>query len=48
MKPKIYVRNFNGIMDGILKCDEFELVEDPRDSECIVVWQDVRSIFINL
>lgn len=45
MKPKIYIRNFNGIMDGIIKSDEFERVDDPRDSDVIVVWQDVRGEF---
>jgi hypothetical protein len=43
MKPKIFCKNFNGVMDGILKSGEFEKVLDPRDSDCIVLWQDVRG-----
>jgi hypothetical protein len=43
MKPKIFVKNFNGVMDGILKSGEFEKVLDPRDSDAIVLWQDVRG-----
>ena len=48
MKPKIYIRNFNGVMDGILKSDEFERVDDPRNCDCIVLWQDVRGEFAEL
>ena len=48
MKPKIYIRNFNGIMDGLIKSDEFEKVNDPRDADCIVLWQDVRGEFAEL
>jgi hypothetical protein len=42
---KIYLRNFNGVLDGIEKSKEFELVNDPRDCDAIVVWQDVRGEF---
>ena len=48
MKPKIYVRNFNGIMDGLIKSDELERVLDPRDSDVIVLWNDVRSELVEL
>lgn len=42
-KPKIYLQNFNGILDGVSKSDEFDKVSDPRDADCIVIWQDVRG-----
>lgn len=48
MKPRIYCRNFNGVMDGIIKSDEFEKVDDPRNCDCIVLWQDVRGEFAEL
>lgn len=48
MKPKIYLRNFNGVMDGIIKSDEFERVDDPRNADCLVLWQDVRGEFAEL
>ena len=48
MKHKIYLRNFNGILDGIAKSEEFEKVLDPRDCDAIVVWQDVRSEYAEL
>jgi len=48
MKPKIYVRNFNGILDGIIDSDELERVDDPRNADCIVLWQDVRGEFAEL
>lgn len=44
-KPKIYIRNFNGILDGIVKSKEFDFVKDPRNSDAIVLWQDVRGEF---
>jgi hypothetical protein len=47
-KIKVYLRNFNGIMDGILKCDEFDRVLDPRDCDAIVVWQDVRGEYAEI
>ena len=48
MKPKIYIRNFNGVMDGIIKSDEFWIVENPGESDCIVLWNDVRGEFVEL
>lgn len=48
MKPKVYIRNFNGVMDGIIKSDEFERVDNPGDSDCIVLWNDVRGEFSEL
>ncbi len=48
MKPKIYIRDFNNVMSGIKKCEDFEFVEDPRDSDCLVLWQDVRSEMLEL
>jgi len=44
MKPKVYIRDFNGVLSGISKrTDEFEFVNDPRSSDVIVLWQDVRG-----
>ena len=48
MKPKIFIKNFNGVLDGIRKSEEFEFVIDPRSSDCIVVWQDVRGEYAEL
>ena len=42
-KPKIYIRNRNGILDGIIKSEEFERVDNPSDADCLVLWQDVRG-----
>lgn len=42
-KPKIFCRNFNGVMDGILNSGEFEQVIDPRDADALVLWNDVRG-----
>lgn len=48
MKPKVYVRDFNGVMAGIKKCQDFDFVVDPRDADCLVIWQDVRSEMLEL
>jgi len=48
MKPKVYCRNFNGVLDGILKSDEFEFVIDPRKADALVIWQDVRGEFVEI
>jgi hypothetical protein len=47
-KIKVYLRNFNGVMDGILKSGEIDTVEDPRDAQAIVVWQDTRGEYVEL
>ncbi len=48
MKPKVYCKDFNGVMRGIINSGEFDLVIDPRDAECLVLWQDVRSEMLEL
>ena len=48
MKPKIYIRNFNGVLDGVIKSEEFERVDDPRSADALVLWQDVRGEFKEL
>ena len=48
MKPKIFLRNWNGILNNIQKSDEFEFVDDPRDSDCIVLWQDLRGEMLEI
>jgi hypothetical protein len=43
---KVYVKDFNNILIPVidkLKEKNFELVEDPRDSDVLVTWQDVRG-----
>jgi len=44
MKPKIYLRDYNGILQSLKKrTDDLEFVQDPRECDCIVIWQDVRG-----
>ena len=47
-KPKIFCKNFNGVMDGILKSEEFEFILDPREADALVLWQDTRGEFAEL
>lgn len=47
-KIKVYLRNFNGVLDGVEKSEEIEKVSDPRDAECILLWQDVRGEYADL
>jgi len=43
-KPRIFLRDYNGILQSLGKrTDELNFVQDPRDCECIVTWQDVRG-----
>ena len=48
MKIKAYIKNFNGVMDGILKSEELERVIDPRDAQVLLTWQDVRGEYLEL
>ena len=40
---KIFLKDFNGVMQGIANSKEFDLVTDPRNADCLVLWQDVRG-----
>lgn len=48
MKPKIYLRDWNGILQEVRKTEEFEFVNDARDADCLVLWQDVRGELLEL
>ena len=43
---KIYLRDFNGILLPFK--DKFDLVDDPRDADCLLLWQDVRGDMLEL
>ena len=44
MKPKVYMRDYNGILQGIKRrTDDLEFVSDPRNCDAILLWQDVRG-----
>jgi len=43
MKPRVYLRDWNGILQNVSKSNELEFVDDPRDSDIIVLWQDIRG-----
>jgi len=47
-KHKVYLRDFNGVLKGVRESNEFEWVLDPRDSDCLVLWQDVRGEMLEL
>lgn len=42
---KIYLRDFNNVVSPIAEklSEEFEFVEDAREADCLVTWQDVRG-----
>ena len=42
-KIKIYLQDYNNVMSSIKTREEFEIVDDARDCDCIVLWQDVRA-----
>jgi hypothetical protein len=42
-KPKVYVKDFNNVMRGIIDSPELERVSDPRQADCLVLWNDVRG-----
>lgn len=48
MKPKVYLQDYNGILQGVKKREEIELVDDPRDCDVILTWQDVRKDMLEL
>jgi hypothetical protein len=43
---KIYLRDFNGVLTPIK--EKFEIVSDPRDADCLVLWQDIRGDMLEL
>ena len=48
-KPKIFLKDWNGVLTNIsTRTDDFEFVLDPRDADAIVVWQDVRTAYLQL
>jgi hypothetical protein len=42
-KVKVYYQDFNNVLSFLKKREDIEIVEDARDSDCIVLWQDVRG-----
>jgi len=42
-KIKIYLQDFNNVMSVLRTRPEFEIVDDARDCDCLVLWQDVRA-----
>jgi hypothetical protein len=48
-KPRVYLKDYNGINQSLGKrTDELEFVDDPRDCQVIVTWQDVRGDMLEL
>lgn len=47
-KIKIYLQDYNNVMSSLKEREEFEIVEDARDCQCIVIWQDVRGALSEL
>lgn len=48
MKPRVYLRDYNGVLQGVRKSDELDFVNDPRDCDCILLWQDVRGEMLEI
>jgi len=47
-KIKVYLVDYNGIMEGLKKREEFEYVIDPRDADVLLLWQDIRADMLEL
>jgi len=47
-KIKIYLEDYNNVMTSLKTGEEFEIVKDARDCDCIVLWQDVRGYLLEL
>lgn len=45
---KVYIKNFNGVLDDVMKSEEFEFVTDARDADVLVLWQDIRGDMLEL
>ena len=43
---KIFIRDFNNVLSPLK--DKFDIVEDPRDADCLLLWQDVRGDMLEL
>jgi len=41
MNTKVYLKDFNGVLAPLK--EKFDLVDDPRDADCLLLWQDVRG-----
>jgi hypothetical protein len=46
MKPKIYIRDFNGVLAPVK--EKFDLTEEPREADAFVLWQDIRGDMLEL
>jgi hypothetical protein len=44
--PKIFLRDFNSVLAPLK--DKFDIVEDPREADCLLLWQDVRGEMLEL
>jgi len=47
-KIKVYLVDYNGILAGLKKREEFEYVRDPRDADVLLLWQDIRGEMLEL
>jgi len=45
---KIYLRDYNNVLTVIKNRKDFELVDDARDADALVLWQDVRNEMLEL
>jgi hypothetical protein len=45
---KIYIANFNGVLDGLVKHFEKDLTRDWHEADVLVLWQDVIGDLENL
>ncbi len=46
LSVKIFIRDYNNILAPVK--DKFEIVSDPRDADCLLLWQDVRGDMLEL
>lgn len=40
---KVYLRDFNNVLQSVKRKGDFEIVEDAREADVFVLWQDVRG-----
>lgn len=43
---KIFIRDFNNVLAPLRA--KFEITEDPREADCLLLWQDVRGDMLEL
>jgi len=43
---KVYLKDYNNVLTPLK--DKFDLVDDPRDADCLLLWQDVRGDMLDL